>query len=179
MITLATLEGGTFSGFRSWPSPCLHKLGRQDSCEQGRGKGKIITSWEAWVWTTHQASQGCGHFSRELVRGAMSQNIPPGQALSFDAWYPSYLLLKALHISTVWLIFHMNCYKRMQHWHGGAGGLCCWATTDSFCSQSPVAGPVVESQTGRCKWWGSLEPGWLFLSWEVSQHLSGSIHDFN
>lgn len=71
----------------------------------------------------HRASQGCGHVPRELVRGARSQNLPPGQALSFDAWYPTSSLFKVLHISAVWLIFPANCSRRTQQRRGGAGGL--------------------------------------------------------
>lgn len=129
---LAALQKRVFSGFGC----CLHDLGRM-AVSKSEGKGKIISSWvnhtpsKSRVWTfLERAGERC-HES----------DLPPGQNLSFNAWYHTYLLLKSLHISTVWLIFHMDCYKRVQHRHGGPGGLC-YGATAAFCSQSPVAGSV-------------------------------------
>lgn len=91
---------------------------------KGEGKGKS-SPLGRFVCEPHTKQVKGVDISRsELVRGALSQNLPPGQALSFAASYLTYLLLRALHISTIWLIFRMNCYKGMQHWHGGTGGLC-------------------------------------------------------
>lgn len=168
MITLAALKGGAFSGFWSWPSPCLHNLGRPDSREQGRGKGKIIPSWEVCVWTTHQTSQGCGHFSKWT--GERSTESEPSTRTSplLCCFIPYLFTLKSSPYFYNLAHFSYELLQRdatLAWWYRRS---LLWAGTDSFCSQSPIAGSVVESETGRCKRRVSLEPGRLFLSWEVS-----------